>query len=90
MQLLKRIFAVDAAVVNGGVVVTGLVISAVGDLRNLSAVGAGNGGGCGCGCAGGGNGDEAEQQIKKIAIILHFSLFLGWLNVSRKEVVLPV
>lgn len=77
MQLLKRIFAVDAAVVNGGVVVTGLVISAVGDLRNfMSAVGAGNGGG-GCGCDGVG-GDKAEQEIKKkIAIILHFSLFLG-------------
>lgn len=45
--MLKRIFAVDAAVVvNGGDVVTGLVISAVGDLRNLaSAVGADDGGG---------------------------------------------
>lgn len=48
-------FAVDAAVVvNGGDVVTGFVISAVGDFRNLrSAVGADTG------CSGGGGGDEA-------------------------------
>lgn len=69
MQLLNRIFAVDAAAaeataVNGGDVVTAFVIIAVGDLRNLtSAVGAtdvdGGGGG------GGAGGDEAERKIKR-------------------------
>lgn len=57
MQLLKRIFAVDAAVVvKGGDVVAGFVNNAVGDFRNLtSAVGAGSDCSCG-GCTG----DEAK------------------------------
>lgn len=50
-------FAVEAAVVvNGGDVVAGFVINAVGDFRNLtSAVGAESDGSCG-GCTG----DEAK------------------------------
>lgn len=62
MQLLKRIFAVDAAAaeaaVNGGDAVIAFVINAVGDLQYFTSADGATGGG-----GGGAGGDEAERKI---------------------------